>query len=67
VPETGRTKRPIIYLSCLEEFDWPKVGEFEVAIRATEGVTYFPRTVKKAISTIEASTLEIRTVKGRVW
>jgi hypothetical protein len=29
----GQTKRLIIWPSCLEEFDWPQVEEFEVAIR----------------------------------
>jgi hypothetical protein len=32
--KTSQTKKLIIWPSCLEEFDWPKVGEFEVAIRA---------------------------------
>jgi hypothetical protein len=41
VPATWRSKRPIIYLSCLEEFDWPKVGEFEVAIRVPAVVSAF--------------------------
>jgi hypothetical protein len=27
-------RKPIIRPSCLGEFEWPQVGEFEVAIRA---------------------------------
>ena len=33
---TRQTQKLIIQLSCLGEFDWPKVGEFEVAIREVE-------------------------------
>ena len=31
---SDRGRKPIIRPSCLGEFEWPQVGEFEVAIRA---------------------------------
>jgi hypothetical protein len=31
-------RKPIIRTSCLGEFEWPQVGEFEVAIRAPDPV-----------------------------
>ena len=34
-PRAQRRCRPLIPPSCLGEFDWPQVGEFEVAIRGS--------------------------------
>lgn len=43
VPTPRPSQTPIIWPSCLEEFGWPQVGEFEVAIGADRLTTYVSR------------------------
>jgi hypothetical protein len=35
---SDRVGKPIIRPSCLGEFEWPQVGEFEVATRGVIGI-----------------------------